>query len=545
MSRKHCFSASPVILIALAALSAPPAAALEDSLGFSVQDGNASGGERAQVTMRVTGGDRDGQVFSARAEGVQVAPGFRGAKSIIMREAEYRRDPSTDLLLHFNAAPEIEAGPGYAVEKAGLAVSGKVRRMGPAAALFNADRQGLVLRAQEGSLFQPGTFWGDFSIEFWLYPTTMDEGEQILAWDGSTWLDGNQKPQSIRIALKDHRMTLDFINFFVRLAPGGNRDEGRNILEASRFTLRNKREILPRVWQHHLLRFNSRSCALEYLIDGKIEDIAYATASRHQGGQPYRPYLGETSEPRLRIGAKLTGFLDELRISRSRVEAAQTDSFDDRGSYVIFNPIDFRDIGVGSKVFRIDAQYQHPGTSDVAFYYKMANLPNLALRDDSAWIRFRPGEDIAERNQGQYLYFKVELLPDGSGAQGPSFQSLTVNYRPDPPPPPPGGVVAVPRDGAILLRWNPVPVMDLRGYLVYYGTRPGQYFGAGASIGASPANIGKPELKDGAVEVLVGGLDNGRLYYFSVASYNVSNDPIYGLHLKRSQSKEVSARPAR
>lgn len=522
-----------------------PLAALEETISFKVSGGNHSASDAAIVKILVNSQGRDTTITSALAEGIQVSPGFRGEPAIQMREAEYSSGAHTDLLLHFNNAIQQEVGAFYSILRNNSMLNSQVRRMGPAAAMFNNDSSGLILQTLPGSMFAPGTFWNDFSIEFWLYPTTLNEGEQILNWQGSTWLDGKQRPQSIQISLKDHRLNMDFTNVFVRVTAGKTKaDQGRNILETSRFSLRNRREILPRVWQHHMIRFDSRSSLLEYLIDGKIEDAAYATVSGHEGGEPFRPYLGETSEPRLSIGTHLTGFLDELRISTRRVAAMQTDSFDNRGSYVIFNPIDFREIGIGSKVMQVNAQYSHPGSSDIAFYYKMTTMPGLAMRDDPAWVRFIPGRIISNRNQGQYLYFKVELLPDGSGNQGPSLQELSITYRPDPPPPPPGGVMAIPQDGAILLRWNPVPVNDIQGYLVYYGTRPGQYFGEGASIGKSPHDVGLAEVKDGAIEVKISGLENGRLYYFVVASYDVSNNPIYGIHLKRSLSKEVSARPA-
>ncbi len=511
--------------------------ALEETIGFTVTGGSFGADDRARVTVQLAMNGATMALGALEAEGVQVAPGYRGKPEIQMREAEYQVEPATDLLLHFNRQPSQEASPHYQPLSLGMGLNNQNRRLGPGAAVFNQDPHGLLLQAMPDSLFAPGGRWQDFSIEFWMYPTTLNEGEQIIAWDGATWTGGKQLPQGIRVEIRDRKLVWDFVNVFSRLAPGRTND--RLVLETERFTLKNKREILPRVWQHHLLRFNARSGLLQYSINGKPEDSLYVTISGHEGGDILQPYIGERSDAQLAIGARYTGFLDELRISRKWVDAPQTDRFQLDGSWVIFNPVDFRDIGVGSKVLRINADWVHPSTSEIAFYYKMTMMPGLITRNDPGWIRFKPGEPITDHNQGQYLYFKVELLADGSGNQGPGLQSLTITYQPDPPPPAPGGVVAVTQDGAVTLRWNPVPVNDIQGYLVYYGTRPGQYFGESASIGISPADVGKIS------EITIKGLENGRLYYFCIASYNQSNNPVYGIHLKRSLSKEVSARPAR
>ena len=522
-------------------------AALEETIGFSVTGGSFGADDQARVNMQVSMNGATYRLGALEASGIQVAPGFRGKPEIQMREAEYQADASTELLLHFNRQANLEAGANYQLINPGAGLSNQVRRMGPSAGVFNQDPEGLVFLAGPDSLFAPGSFWQDFSIEFWLYPTTLNEGEQILSWDGETMIDGQQRPQGIRVEIRDRRLVWDFANVFGHFTSGhpagAIRGGDRLVLETARFMLKNKREILPRVWQHHLLRSNARSGLLQNSINGKPEDMVHTTLNGREGGEVLQPYLGERSEARLAIGTRFTGFIDELRLSRRWVGEPQTDTYKLDGSWVIFNPIDFRDIGVGSKVLRINADWTHPGTSDVAYYHKLAMLPGLATRHDPAWIRFTPGQPITEKNQGQYLYFKVELLADGSGGQGPGLQGMSITYRPDPPPPAPGGMVAVAKDGAVTLRWNPVPVNDLLGYLVYYGNRPGQYFGEGAMIGGtakpSPVDVGKVN------EITITGLENGRLYYFVVASYNQSNNPVYGIHLKRSQSKEVSARPAR
>jgi hypothetical protein len=73
---------------------------------------------------------------------------------------------------------------------------------------------------------------------------------------------------------------------------------------------------------------------------------------------------------------------------------------------------------------------------------------------------------------------------------------------------------------------------DTAGYLVYYGTRPGVYRGDEARTGESPIDVGD------TTETVIEGLSNGRVYYFSVATYDTA-----GKKNRSPLSEEVSARP--
>jgi hypothetical protein len=68
---------------------------------------------------------------------------------------------------------------------------------------------------------------------------------------------------------------------------------------------------------------------------------------------------------------------------------------------------------------------------------------------------------------------------------------------------------------------------------VYYGTAPGNYHGTGAQRGPSPIDVGP------ATELELEGLENGRLYYFTVVCYDSTEPP----H-RSALSREVSARPS-
>jgi hypothetical protein len=114
------------------------------------------------------------------------------------------------------------------------------------------------------------------------------------------------------------------------------------------------------------------------------------------------------------------------------------------------------------------------------------------------------------------------------------LNSLTIFYEPDIPPPPPSMVQAIARDGAVELLWKPSPDRDLAGYVVYYGSAPGTYFGTDALLGLSPIDVGL------RTSIVIDGLQNGRVYYFSIAAYDKASPAHIG-----ALSREVAARPLR
>jgi len=478
---------------------------------------------------------------SANYTGLGSGSGFKGNPELQFLPAEYKTDDKTDLLLHFNAPEELYPGRekgNYVLSGGNLPEISSLSRYGSGAALFKGASKGLSLKPLPGSLFDPGTFWSDLSIEFWMFTGNTKEGETVLSWQGYTRVDGKDRPQSFRIYIDNRRLTWEFQNVFMLLGASGTETEALN------FSLKNKRSLLAHTWQHHLLRYNASEGIMEYWLDGKLEDLRYMTRSGQQENQLFQAFIGERSPKNLELGNNFNGLLDEFRMSRAKLESANKQNYSTEKAYIMLEPINFHDIGLGSKILNIDGQYRTPGNTGLGFYYRLSDRPSRVSRDDPSWIRFSPGQSITENNQGQYLFLKVEFLSDGYGKDSPGLQNLLIHFQPDPPPAAPGGLRAIPGNGSIRLIWNSVSGTDIRGYLVYYGTRPGEYFGEDALDEAGDNKLVSPIQVEGKTEITLTGLENGRIYYFRVASYDTSNHPMYGLYLDRSYSKEVSARPA-
>jgi hypothetical protein len=154
------------------------------------------------------------------------------------------------------------------------------------------------------------------------------------------------------------------------------------------------------------------------------------------------------------------------------------------------------------------------------------------------WVPVRPGEEL-EGLTGRFVQVAADFYPSGDGESSPYLDELRIIYRSADPPPPPSLVTAVAGDGTVELSWRPSSGRAAEGYLVYFGTSGGEYFGEidilnGESV-QSPIDAGnRTSLK-------IGGLKNGTLYYFAVAAYS-------GLGNRNKReigefSREIAARP--
>jgi hypothetical protein len=473
------------------------------------------------LDQEVVLGREDGWRDFPSAENLVLRPGKWDSLDFFLREDEYLPVPGqTDLLVHFNREGEEEATGNYRLQPGKAILSPEVRMLGRAGAGFNGDRRGMSLTPQAGALLARATRWGDFSIEFWLRPSLASDGEEILSWSGSRWREGELKPQAMRCSMRARRLAWEFVNFFASEA-------GLAAGTAAVIRLEAVSTLVPRSWHHHLLRFDSGTGLLEYLVDGVPEAVAYARSG--PDGPPLAPYTGEADSAPLEVGRGYTGFLDELRISRSFVEEPVLARFDGRAGVAVSSPLD---LGyTGTRLKRVEAVYEAQGDADIFFYYRLADsLYSDQL--DGDWAQFQPGAELPLA-RGRYAQLRVELFPDGRRSLSPQLSELRLVYEQDLPPAPPAGLVAAAGNARVRLRWNLVREEDVRGYLVYYGRSPGNYHGTGADRGPSPIDVGP------ATELELTGLENGRLYYFAVVCYDSTEPP----H-RSGFSKEVSARPS-
>lgn len=448
-----------------------------------------------------------------------------------LEENEYRPQDTEDLLLHFNQSGEGDASGRYAVLKPFTLAPARSARRGEGAAAFQNRDDGMELQGGPDSLFAPNRVWQDFSLEFWLYPATVQDGETIFLWKGTDRIGRDFIPQEVRVSLQGRRILWRFDRFFQGTpAP---------------IVLQGTSPLLPRTWRHHLIRFDSNTGLLEYLVDGRPEASTHVTPTGEEEKNVWLPRVGSASQSIVSIGPNLSALVDEFRLagtvadpslSRYGRGSAPTAGPEDRPANAGFLRTRILDLGSsGSALSRIEAKLSVPGATGLRFSYRISEGlkyrwhpeegTTTSLDTSAPWIPLQPGIPLVNPPRGRYVELQVDFLDDGTGAHTPLLRELKVMYDQNQPPAPPGGLVAQGENGKVTLFWKPVTRDRLQGYRIYWGTSPRNY--------TQWVDAGK--VTSYAVE----GLKNLQLYYFAVVSLDTTQpEPLLSRY-----SEEVSARP--
>jgi hypothetical protein len=478
-----------------------------------------------------------------------------------------------DLALSFDqGSPELFglSGGAYSVsidpEAPLSAVGPEWARMGNGAAFFSAasppgvaglpgerSQAGpLVIEARDPrALFAPGRHVRDFSLEFWLYPLNMENGEQILSWTAALpRTPGDYYVQYLHCSVVKNRLRWHFSDFF--FAPGDG--------ETLNIRMDGANPVVPKVWSHHLLRFDADTGLLEYLVDGRTEALVYTTVTGAEGEEPYAPLIGVGGE--FVMGKGYTGMIDEFRIHRryagrpgrefgaeggiqkyppagGRMETRTFDLGEDAGGILRLEALGGR-ITLGGNRARNEyagqGDFRFSDSSAVQFFMRTGDNPYRWTGAD--WQVVVPGADLPPVFRGRYIQLAAVFYPSADGETSPYLEELRVRYRSQLPPAPPVRVNAFARDGTVELSWRDSSPSGAEGYLVYYGKAPGEYFGRDASQGPSPIDAGNRHT------LRIEGLDNGTLYYFVIAAYGSGGDPGSATTGRIGEfSREVTARP--
>jgi hypothetical protein len=238
-----------------------------------------------------------------------------------------------------------------------------------------------------------------------------------------------------------------------------------------------------------------------------------------------------STQGQLSVGKSLTGLVDELRITRKFIKTPNLRRYRNLEGVAISGVFDLE--YSGSRLRSIEATYETPADTEAYFFYRIANELKSYRELDAPWIQFKPSGPLPQPVKGRYLQLRVELLPDGKGMDTPKISEIVVKYEPDLPPMPPGKIIATAGNGSVTLMWQRVNEKDVRGYQIYYGSVPGHYSGSESAEGVSPIDVGDE------TSFTLTGLENGKIYYFAVVSY----DSLVPPHQSRFSS-EVSARPS-
>ena len=426
-------------------------------------------------------------------------------------------------------------------------------RAGSGAALFGrsgaaANSGPIVIQAQNrNALFSTGNYLRDFTIEFWLYPLNLENGEQILTWAASSPSQANRNiAQRISCSASRNRLQWSFTNFFASV--NGSSGARYINLEFSGTT-----PIIPKTWSHHLIRFDASTGMLEYLVNGVTEAIVYTTATGRESSEVFTPVIG--NEGYFSLGERFSGIMDEFKLHSVCAGRSSIQRYVSTGGRMETRAIDLGnnlsnitriDVtggrtnirnssiqnGTQQNEYRQNGRFKFSDDSEMSFFIRASENPYLL--NTVRWSSFTPGSPVTGIN-GRYVQIAVDFYPSADGESSPYLEQISIVYLPGEPPLPPRNLVAVAADGAVQLRWRNSPAENTAGYLVYYSSVRGELFGTDAVLGQSPIDVGLTN------NVLIEGLRNGTLYYFRVAAYDRVTGVI-NYHVGEF-SAEVTARP--
>ncbi|MDX9799848.1 MAG: LamG-like jellyroll fold domain-containing protein [Spirochaetia bacterium] len=458
-----------------------------------------------------------------KIENIELNKNQAGENSLVIRGGQYSPDSLTELLIHFNDLPLTDSAGNFEVTENKASISTGRKKYGSGAGLFNGEREAVVLdRLESRSIFPGKIYSGDFSIEFWIYGQNFNDSETIFYFDSYTNRDGNLIPQFFKCYFQDRKVVWNISNFFLPA-------------DSSQFELMlsGSKRLVPGKWSHHLLRYSSLTGLMEYLVDGIPDASIYANKAERETGEYYPFYSGEKG--RIIIGDNFTGLIDELRLKLAWVDDYRLSKFRDYSGVYISQPLDLGHSK--SSIFNIETRSFQPSGTDIQYYYSLDDFKKLHAENSPEWKKFTPG--FINGEGGRFLRIKAVLYSDGEMNSSPSISWIKIRYDQKTPPPPPQTVRAEAGNGKVRVKWNEIADPDLDGYYVYFGEKPGKYFGSQERSVPSPIDAGKSN------EVVIENLENGRIYYFSVVSYYKTASS-FGTSIINEGgrfSSETSARP--
>ena len=466
-------------------------------------------------------GGKNGWGMLQYTENIQMCPGKYGNPGISLTSSLPKITQETDLYLSFDSPSIIEETSSYTVQSSNMRYAdAEQAKFGSGAAVCSPHTKtaGLVLKPQNGSFFAGEHSAGSFTIEFWIAPSVTESGSVVLQWYSAYFEKDRLTDQHIIAQIIQNKLEWDFFNIW--------QDTYNNGISVQ---LRGRTNLIPSQWSHHLITYNEEIGLLEYRMNGHTESIVYITENGRESDAVLLSKMGHTAE--LSIGVHYAGLIDEMKVTKQFIEppsfaeqAALFDRYHLNGGR--FESLIIDAGGSFSSAKKVTVSTDTPAQTEAVFFIRSGENRYTWTSTEPAWKPVRSGQPITGM-QGRYFQIAGNLYPDADGQKTPIVHSISFEYEKDSEPLPPARLFAAPKDGSIELSWTPSIDFDVKGYKIYYGERKGEYFSAG-----SPLNAGK------VLSYSVPNLDNGKIYFFTVAAYDDEEGTRVG-----SFSQEVWARP--
>lgn len=439
---------------------------------------------------------------------LSISEGKRGFLDLTNSDNEYSPDISSDMILNLNQAELYDKTGNYTFLNQ-VSYIQKEGSIGGGAAFFDGSDP-LIIESGIDSLFSPSSLWGDFTIEFRILPATLKEGSTVFLWKGLQMKGKYLMPQEVRCTISNRQLVWDFENFFL------NPDNSIKRISLS------GDKLIPDIWSHHMITFNSETGLLEYKINNIPSANIYTSKSGRESLEFNIPIIGNQQSFPIELGENFSGLLDEFRISKKVVQDPTLHSYTTTG-YLETGIIDLK--VPNSLLLEISSERSEPGNTTIIYQYSISSDKFELLKPDLLWMDFIPSTPLLK--SGQFVKIRSQLFSETATELAPVLSNFIVKYKKAHAPTPPLNVQAERLDETIKISWDNSIDPEIKGYMVYYGEEPKKYFSTGSPIDSGLNN-----------SIVLNGLSSNRRYYISVTSYK-SLDPI----LESVFSREISIIP--
>ncbi|MDH5680367.1 MAG: hypothetical protein OEZ36_02180 [Spirochaetota bacterium] len=471
--------------------------------------------------------------------------GADGSYDIVLQENEYTFTRDVDLLIHFNGKPGRPWGEhlgNYSIQQKRFAFDNKRKVFGESSGKFAHPKSTLLLRPRESSWFNKTEHAGSFTIEFWMNPSTLSDGEIIFKRYGPVVEEGEvYRYSGIICRIKNNRLRWEFHHFFH--SPGGNTtlyDENK-----TKIMIMGNQRLRRHNWTHHALSFDALNGKMTYFVNGKLEKSLFVT----QSGQPEDTVLTPRFYPQeksmLTIGHQFYGFLDEFMISKVaktarkkklRYASANQDKgyfhvekYTPREGIVTSHVYDLRQSGSFLKRLELNA-HQDKG-SYIIMEYRMSdhfftpdkpdNYTQLDRNGQETILAWKtldtrlPSLSTLKLTTGRYFQWRAVMKSGMSGQFSPVLKDVTFHFDIDHKPASPRELLAFSSKGKIYLKWKGNVERDVNRYKIYFGMESGNYI----VQGKKPIEINVNELSDKNSPIyVIKGLKLNQVYYFVITA---------------------------
>ncbi len=431
--------------------------------------------------------------------------GRDGTYDAILEHNEYKFDRKTDLLIHFNgwnnhpwqeyaaAKPKEEddqdkPDPKYLLQKKRFSFSSKTKVFGRSSAKFARPNSTLLIRPNHGSLFRQTQATGSFTIEFWLNPSTLSNGEIIFKRYGPVVEKGKiTKYSGIVCRIEDRRLKWSFHHIFHSL-----RWRNNHPVDFTQFIeVKGIKRLQRNQWVHHALSYNATTGKLTYFRNGDEKVSQFVTDTGQPGDTILTPRFYPQVRSMLTIGERYYGYMDEFMISRiaktsrkNRIYAVGQDNgakYFNIQKYTAFEGSivsDVRDLEhTGSFLKKVKLNLEQNNGSLIILEYRMSNYPFDVVNATIPWLSLDTYHPSTRNHKatGRYFQWRAILKAGHQGKYTPMFKDISFHFEIDRQPSPPKNLLAYSSEGRVILKWLGNVEKDVNRYRIYYGIKTKNY----------------------------------------------------------------------